>query len=90
MSDFTSFIRKFAVMGNRYLQKCIRKSMPRSLYSLPSAISGNPEQSVRYVQNNETTKRLKIINAKKAHESNEALKVDIEVLDRANPAGMIK
>ena len=40
---------------------------------------------MQYVQNNETTRRLKIVNVKKDHESNEALKVDLEVLDRAYP-----
>ena len=40
---------------------------------------------MQYVQNNETTRKLKIVNVKRAEECNEALKKDIEVLDRAYP-----
>lgn len=41
---------------------------------------------MQYVQDNETTKKLKIVNVLKHGEDNEMLKRDLEVLDRAYPA----
>jgi hypothetical protein len=40
---------------------------------------------MQYVQNNETTKRLKIVNVKNENDCNLKLKIDLEVLDRAYP-----
>ncbi|MBS1538822.1 MAG: APC family permease, partial [Bacteroidetes bacterium] len=40
---------------------------------------------MQYVQENETTKRLKIVNVKKDGDTNELVKKDIEVLNRAYP-----
>ena len=40
---------------------------------------------MQYVQDNETTKRLKIVNVLQHGEDNEMLKKDLEVLDRAYP-----
>ncbi len=40
---------------------------------------------MQYVQDNETTKRLKIVNVKKSEGSNDFLIKDLEVLDRAYP-----
>ena len=40
---------------------------------------------MQYVQNNETTKKLKIVNINKDHYDNELLIKDLKVLDRAYP-----
>jgi hypothetical protein len=40
---------------------------------------------MQYVQNNETTKKLKIVNINKDHDNNELLISDLKVLDRAYP-----
>lgn len=40
---------------------------------------------MQYVESNETTKKLKIVNVKTDGDSNELLKKDLEVLDRAYP-----
>ena len=79
-------IRKFAVIGNRYLQNMHRKIHAQEFvfYTKGDDVA-ILNKVMQYVQNNETTKKLKIVNVKKAYESNEALKIDLEVLDRAYP-----
>lgn len=83
---FSKPIRKFAVLGNRYLRR-----MQRNIHSQEFVFYTKGDnvailnKVMQYVQNNETTKKLKIVNVKKEHESNEALKLDLEVLDRAYP-----
>jgi len=79
-------IRKFAVIGNRYLQNMHRKIHAQEFvfYTKGDDVA-ILNKVMQYVQNNETTKKLKIVNVKKEYESNEALKIDLEVLDRAYP-----
>jgi len=79
-------IRKFAVIGNRYLQKMHRKIHEQEFVFFTKGDNvAILNKVMQYVEDNETTKKLKIVNVKKEHESNEALKVDLEVLDRAYP-----
>jgi hypothetical protein len=40
---------------------------------------------MQYVENNETTKKLKIVNVKREGENNDLLIIDLKVLDRAYP-----
>ena len=40
---------------------------------------------MQYVQENETTRKLKIVNIKGPGKNNDLLKIDIEALDRAYP-----
>jgi hypothetical protein len=79
-------VRKFAVIGNRYLRQLQRKihSQEFVFYTKGDNVA-ILNKVMQYVQDNETTKKLKIVNVKKEHESNEALKIDLEVLDRAYP-----
>lgn len=79
-------VRKFAVVGNRYLRQLQRKihSQEFVFYTKGDNVA-ILNKVMQYVQDNETTKKLKIVNVKKEHESNEALKIDLEVLDRAYP-----
>jgi len=79
-------IRKFAIIGNRYLQKMHRRIHSQEFVFFTKGDNvAILNKVMQYVQNNETTKKLKIVNVKKEHESNETLKVDLEVLDRAYP-----
>lgn len=79
-------IRKFAVVGNRYLQKMHRRIHSQEFVFFTKGDNvAILNKVMQYVQNNETTKKLKIVNVKKESESNEALKIDLEVLDRAYP-----
>ncbi len=79
-------IRKFAVVGNRYLQKMHRRIHEQEFvfYTKGDDVA-ILNKVMQYVQNNETTKKLKIVNVKYPGHSNEALKIDLEVLDRAYP-----
>ena len=79
-------IRKFAIIGNRYLQKMHQKihSQEFVFYTKGDNVA-ILNKVMQYVQNNETTRKLKIVNVKTEGTSNEALKVDLEVLDRAYP-----
>ncbi|GEP51030.1 hypothetical protein FNO01nite_17020 [Flavobacterium noncentrifugens] len=79
-------IRKFAIIGNRYLKKMHDKIHAQEFvfYTKGDDVA-ILNKVMQYVQNNETTKKLKIVNVKKETESNEALKIDLEVLDRAYP-----
>ena len=79
-------VRKFAIIGNRYLQKMHRKIHDQEFVFFTKGDNvAILNKVMQYVQNNETTKKLKIVNVKKASDSNEALKIDLEVLDRAYP-----
>ena len=79
-------IRKFAIIGNRYLQKMHQKihSQEFVFYTKGDNVA-ILNKVMQYVQNNETTRKLKIVNVKSDGDSNEALKIDLEVLDRAYP-----
>lgn len=84
-------IRKLVVLSNRYL---FRMNQNITSQEFVFFTKGDDvailNKVMQYVQNNETTRNLKIVNVKKDHESNEALKVDLEVLDRAYPDLHIK
>ncbi|MEO7975591.1 APC family permease [Flavobacterium sp.] len=79
-------IRRFAILGNRYLRK-----MNQTIHSQEFVFFTKGDdvailnKVMQYVQNNETTRKLKIVNVRWAEDSNEDLKKDIEVLDRAYP-----
>lgn len=79
-------VRKVAVLSNRYLRK-----MHRRIYSQEFVFFTKGDdvailnRVMQYVQNNETTRKLKIVNVKMPGTSNDDLKKDLEVLDRAYP-----
>ncbi len=79
-------VRRVAVLGNRYLQNMHRKIHAQEFvfYTKGDDVA-ILNRVMQYVQNNETTRKLKIVNVKSGDISNEALKVDLEVLDRAYP-----
>src|SRR5690606_26932693 len=79
-------IRKAVVISNRYLRKLHRKIHSQEFVFFTKGDNVAVINKVmQYVQDNETTKKLKIVNIRKAGECNEALKNDLEVLDRAYP-----
>ena len=79
-------VRKFAVLGNRYLHRMNQKvNSQEFVFFTKGDDVAILNKVMQYVQNNESTKNLKIVNVKKPTDSNEALKVDLEVLDRAYP-----
>lgn len=96
-----SLIVKLMIEVLEYLYKPLRKMIIVSnhyLVTLNSKINSQEfvfftkgdnvailNRVMQYVENNETTRKLKIVNIKKEGESNEALIVDIKVLDRAYP-----
>lgn len=79
-------VRKLVVLSNRYLFRMNQKITSQEFVFFTKGDDvAILNKVMQYVQNNETTRNLKIVNVKKDHESNEALKVDLEVLDRAYP-----
>ncbi|MEO7048244.1 MAG: APC family permease, partial [Ferruginibacter sp.] len=78
--------RKVAIVSNRYLKKMQHNINSQEFVFFTKGDHVNILNKVmQYVENNETTKKLKLVNIKKADGSNEHLKQDIEVLDRAYP-----
>ncbi len=96
-----SFIVKFMIEALEYFYKPLRKMIILSNhYLLNLHMKINSQEFVfftkgdnvailnrvmQYVEDNETTRILKIVNIKKEGDSNASLKIDIEVLDRAYP-----
>lgn len=79
-------VRTFAVLSNRYLRKLHRKIYSQEFVFFTKGDDvAILNKVMQYVQDNETTRKLKIVNVKAEGESNEALKKDLEVLDRAYP-----
>ncbi|WP_163398920.1 APC family permease [Flavobacterium fluviatile] len=79
-------IRSFAVLSNRYLRNIHRKIYSQEFVFFTKGDDvAILNKVMQYVQNNETTRKLKIVNVRKQGECNEALKKDLEVLDRAYP-----
>jgi hypothetical protein len=79
-------LRKVVVLSNRYLNKMHLKVISQEFVFFTKGDDvAILNKVMQYVQNNETTKRLKIVNIKKIDGSNDLLKKDLEVLDRAYP-----
>jgi amino acid transporter len=78
--------RKWALIARRYLNKFHRKiSAQEFVFFSKGDNVAILNKVMQYVESNETTKRLKIVNVKKEGDSNEILKKDLKVLDRAYP-----
>lgn len=79
-------LRKMSVISNRKLRQMYRKVHSQEFVFFTKRDDVSILNKVmQYVQANETTKKLKIVNVMKPGDDNEKLKVDIEVLDRAYP-----
>lgn len=79
-------IRKFAVVTSMYLTKMHNKIHSQEFVFFTKGDDvAILNKVMQYVQENETTRKLKIVNVKQEGDSNEALRKDLEVLDRAYP-----
>ncbi len=79
-------IRRIVIVSNRYLQKMQRKiNAQEFVFFTKGDDVAILNKVMQYVQQNETTRNLKIVNVLHGNNSNEELKKDLEVLDRAYP-----
>jgi amino acid transporter len=83
---FYNPLRKLVIKSNRFLNSLHRKiNSQEFVFFTKGDDVAILNKVMQYVQNNETTKRLKIVNVINNDHSNAKLKIDLEVLDRAYP-----
>jgi amino acid transporter len=83
---FYNPLRKVVVLSNRYLHKMhLKISSQEFVFFTKGDNIAILNKVMQYVEGNETTKKLKIVNVKKEGVSNELLIEDLKVLDRAYP-----
>ncbi len=86
LESLYKYMRKIVIISSRNLQNLqIRINSQVFVFFTKGDNVEIINNVMQYVQNNETTKKLKIVNVKKIGESNELLIKDIEVIDRAYP-----
>jgi amino acid transporter len=79
-------LRRIVIFSNRYLLKMNLKISSQELVFFTKGDDvAIINKVMQYVQNNETTKKLKIVNIKREGENNDLLIKDLRVLDRAYP-----
>ncbi|MBC5838882.1 APC family permease [Flavobacterium muglaense] len=79
-------LRKMVIFSNRYLLKMnLKINMQELVFFTKGDDVAILNKVMQYVQNNESTKKLKIVNVKNDGTSNDSLIVDLKVLDRAYP-----
>ncbi|MBB4804013.1 amino acid transporter [Flavobacterium nitrogenifigens] len=77
-------LRRMVIVSNRYLQNLSTQINSQEFVFFTKGDDITILNKVlQYVEDNETTKKLKIVHVKNDSTSNEALKKDLEVLDRA-------
>ncbi|KAF2337155.1 APC family permease [Flavobacterium daemonense] len=77
-------LRRMVIVSNRYLQNMSSKiNSQEFVFFTKGDDIAILNKVLQYVENNETTKKLKIVHVKNDGTNNEALKKDLEVLDRA-------
>lgn len=77
-------LRKMVILSNRYLQNLSTEINSQEFVFFTKGDDITILNKVlQYVEDNETTKKLKIVHVKSEAVDNEALKKDLEVLDRA-------
>ncbi|WP_289659866.1 APC family permease [Flavobacterium panacagri] len=77
-------LRKMVIISNRYLQNLSSQINSQEFVFFTKGDDITILNKVlQYVEDNETTKKLKIVHVKNDATTNEALKKDLEVLDRA-------
>ena len=83
---FYSPLQKMVILSNRYLKKLhVKVNSQEFVFFTKGDDVATLNIVMLYVQNNENTKKLKIVNVKKREGSNDLLKKDLEVLNRAYP-----
>lgn len=79
-------LRRMVIRSNRFLSNLHSKINSQEFVFFTKGDNvAILNKVMQYVQDNETTKRLKIVNVKNDGVCNSKLKVDLEVLDRAYP-----
>ena len=79
-------MQRLVIKSNQYLQKLHRTINAKEFVFFTRGDNiATLNLVMQYVQSNETTKKLKIVTVTNGSASNELLKKDIEVLDRAYP-----
>ncbi len=79
-------LRKMVIFSNRYLISMNHKINAQEFVFFTKGDNvAILNKVMQYVQNNETTKKLKIVNIRKEGDSNDSLISDLKVLDRAYP-----
>jgi hypothetical protein len=79
-------LRKMIIVSNHYLLNLHTKINSQEFVFFTKGDNvAILNRVMQYVEDNETTRKLKIVNIKSKEESNASLQVDIEVLDRAYP-----
>jgi amino acid transporter len=83
---FYNPLRKVVVLSNRYLHKMhLKIGSQEFVFFTKGDNIAILNKVMQYVEGNEMTKKLKIVNVKKDGGSNELLIEDLKVLDRAYP-----
>ncbi len=83
---FYNRLRKFVIISNHYLNRLQRKIKSQEFVFFTKGDNvAILNKVMQYVQDNETTRKLKIVHIRKTDENNDLLRKDIEVLDRAYP-----
>ncbi|PKB17217.1 APC family permease [Flavobacterium sp. 5] len=83
---FYNPLRKMVVLSNRFLGNLHAKINSQEFVFFTKGDNvAILNKVMQYVEDNETTKKLKIVNVIREHHSNQKLKIDLEVLDRAYP-----
>lgn len=86
LQHFYKPMTKLAVRGNRFLSRLHAKINSQVFVFFTKGDDvAILNKVMQYVQNNETTKKLKIVNVKDDTDTNDKLKIDLEVLGRAYP-----
>jgi amino acid transporter len=79
-------MRKMVIFSNRYLMKMnLKINSQEFVFFTKGDDVAIINKVMQYVQNNETTKKLKIVNVKAEGVNNDLLIIDLKVLDRAYP-----
>lgn len=79
-------LRKWVILSNRYLNRQHKKIRSQEFVFFTKGDDvATLNKVMHYVESNEATKNLKIVNIKKESDINKALQEDIKVLDRAYP-----
>lgn len=79
-------LRRLVITSNRYLSKMnIKIQSQEFVFFTKGDDVAIINKVMQYVENNESTKRLKIVNINKDHYNNDLLISDLKVLDRAYP-----
>jgi amino acid transporter len=86
MEYFYNPLRRFVVTSSLFLNKLHNQINSQEFVFFTKGDNvAILNKVMQYVQNNETTKKLKIVNVIQESHSNLKLKIDLEVLDRAYP-----